>query len=81
MSQPPSWRWAYARRLADAYERQPEVRAVMVGGSVARGTDDRFSDLELGVFWAADPTEDARTAAILDAGADLQRLYPQEAGL
>lgn len=67
---------ALARGIAPAYAADPDVAAVLVGGSTARGHADRWSDLELGIFWAALPTEDARTAAAEAAGAIDRRLYP-----
>lgn len=51
------WQLDYAQRLAQTYRQHLEVCLVMVGGSVARRQSDRFSDLELGVFWQSDPTE------------------------
>ena len=67
---------AVARGIAPAYATNPEVAAVLVGGSTARGHADRWSDLELGIFWAAVPTEGARTATAEAAGAIDRRLYP-----
>ena len=66
---------ALAREIAPAYADTPEVVAVLVGGSAARGHADRWSDLELGIVWSAVPAEDARTAAATAAGAVDRRLY------
>jgi nucleotidyltransferase-like protein len=68
-----------AVRIAAAYAGHPQVVAVVLGGSTARGDADRFSDLELGVFWREPPTEDDRRAAIEAVGGDLERLYPYDA--
>ena len=65
-----------ARGITAAYAANPEVAAVLVGGSVARGHADRWSDLELGVFWVAVPTEPARAAAASAAGATDRCEYP-----
>jgi hypothetical protein len=73
-------RLALGERLTPAYANQPGVVAVIVGGSVARGHADRFSDLEVGVIWAEAPTEPERAEAIDAAGGDLVRLYPAEEG-
>lgn len=53
-----AWRRDRARRIAPHYAQHPKVVAVMIGGSVARGYADRYSDLELGVFWHEFPTPD-----------------------
>jgi hypothetical protein len=73
-------RLALGERLTRAYADHPGVVAVIVGGSVARGHADRFSDLEVGVIWAVAPTEPERAEAIDAAGGDLVRLYPAEEG-
>jgi hypothetical protein len=72
------WRLAIARRIGAAYAANPNVAAVIVGGSTARGHADRYSDIELGVFWHRPPTEDERLAAAQDAGAYVHRLYPYD---
>ena len=70
------WRLDLARRVAPAYEADPAVVAVLVGGSVARGWADRWSDIELAVVWDADPSEDARARAAARVGAGARRVYP-----
>lgn len=65
-----------AGRAASAYSDVPGVAAVVLGGSVSRGEADRFSDIELGVFWVEGPTELARRDAVARAGGEVQRLYP-----
>ncbi|GBF08239.1 nucleotidyltransferase domain-containing protein [Deinococcus aerius] len=67
-----------AAGVAQTYARNPNVVAVLLGGSSARGHADRFSDIELGVFWEAEPGEDERAAIVQDVGGDLHRLYPRE---
>lgn len=57
--------------LVHAYDDNPRVTAVMVGGSVALGCADNYSDLEIGVFWGDPPTTDERKAAILRNGGEL----------
>jgi hypothetical protein len=56
-----------------------KVAAVFVGGSSARGHADRFSDVEVGVFWKAPPTEADRRAAIERAGCEFFRSHPYDA--
>jgi hypothetical protein len=53
-------RLALAQQLASNYRANPKVAAVIVEGSVARGHADRFSDIDLAVFWEAAPTEQER---------------------
>jgi hypothetical protein len=60
-----------AGRLAPLYAGNPKVRAVLLGGSVARGCADDYSDLELGVFWGGPPTEEERREVIEAAGGRL----------
>lgn len=72
------WRRAVARHLAAYYAAQPNVAAVLCGGSTGRGYADAYSDLEIGVFWHTPPTEAERGAVIAAAGADLVRLYPYD---
>lgn len=49
------WRYEIAERVAQQYAQIPDVVAVMIGGSTARGHADKFSDIELGVFWKRPP--------------------------
>lgn len=69
------WRRTTAAQLAPLYAANPKVAAVMLGGSSARGHADRFSDMELGVFWHDGPTDADRQQVVDAAHADLMRLY------
>jgi hypothetical protein len=64
-------RAALAERVALAYAANSKVRAVLLAGSVARGIADRFSDIEIDVFWAEPPTDEDRTAPIERSGWEL----------
>jgi hypothetical protein len=68
----------HAIRIAATYAASPKVAAVVLGGSTARGDADRFSDLEIGVFWLDAPTDDERSAAIERTQGDLEQLYPYD---
>jgi hypothetical protein len=68
-------RRALAERIAEAYSIEG-AEAVLLGGSTSRGEADRYSDIELGVFWRDAPTDEQREAAIVRAGGDLHRLWP-----
>lgn len=48
--------------MLDAYATQVGVDAVMLSGSTARGDADRWSDVEVGVFWSRPPSSDERSA-------------------
>lgn len=69
------WRYDIAKHLAQLYSTNPRIAAVILGGSTARGHADRYSDVELGVFWHHDPTHLERQTVIQSADADLIRLY------
>ena len=73
-----NWRLPLARRVAAAYSTNPHVAAAIVGGSVARGHADRFSDIEVGIFWHQPPTDAERLASAEATGGDVQRIYPYE---
>ena len=55
-----------ARELIAGLPSLPELRAAFVGGSVARGYSDAYSDIELLFFWEPEP-DVATRRAILDA--------------
>ncbi len=69
-----------ARGIAPIYAADENVAAVTVGGSVARGTADRFSDLELGIFWITEPTNERCAVLAAAAGATGRRTYPPAPG-
>jgi len=56
------WRRQVVRPLLDWYAALDGVDAVMLGGSTARGDADRWSDVEVGVFWERPPTATQRRA-------------------
>ncbi len=78
MNEMSQWRLAVAHRLASIYAHNPHIAAVLVGGSTASGHADRYSDIELGVFWNEPPTDDERKSVIDLARGDLVRLYPYD---
>jgi hypothetical protein len=55
MNEASRWRLAMAQAMAPLYGADPRVRAVIVGGSVARGCADPYSDVEMGIFWEEFP--------------------------
>jgi len=64
-------RRALAEHAARFYAANPKVAAMLLAGSVARGTADQYSDIELDIFWAETPAEDERLAPIEPAGGTL----------
>lgn len=76
MNDASKWRWAIARKVAPYIAANPKVAAVILGGSTSRGYADSFSDIEIGVFWHAPPTEQDRTAYIEQVGGQLWQLDP-----
>ena len=76
MNRSSRWRAALAREVAPIYAAKGNVAAVILGGSTARGHADRYSDIELGVFWRRPPTDGERQAAAAAIDGDLHRLYP-----
>jgi hypothetical protein len=72
------WRHALAQQLVPIYAVNPQVAAVLVGGSTARGHADRYSDIELGVFWHEPPTDSNRQTAAAQIRGDLIALYPYD---
>ena len=74
----PTGDYLLRRRVAAAYSTNSHVAAAIVGGSVSRGHADRFSDIEVGVFWHQPPTDAERLASAEATGGDVQRIYPYE---
>jgi predicted nucleotidyltransferase len=69
MNEATQWRLDLARRVGAAYAADRAVAAVYVAGSVARGWADRYSDVELDVYWHEPPSDAQRLRAIERAGA------------
>jgi len=62
------WRRSLASSIAPAYAANRKVAAIVVAGSTSRGIADRYSDIELGVFWHEPPNAEERKAAFHAAG-------------
>jgi hypothetical protein len=62
------WRRELGVQVAQAYAASPKIAAVALAGSVARGWADRYSDVELDVFWQEPPTDQERLAVLAQAG-------------
>lgn len=73
-----NWRLEVARTIAATYQADPNLLALLVGGSTGRGHPDRWSDLELGVFWRAMPPPEVRLTLADRAGATDRRTWPHD---
>jgi hypothetical protein len=73
-----AWRLELAQEIAAAYAANENAEVVMVAGSVGRGSADRFSDLELDVYYARAPTERERIAAVERCGGAVELLVEDE---
>lgn len=68
MNEASRWRFALARQIGKAYAANPKTQVVMVAGSTGRGTADRYSDLEIDVYYSASPTLEERRATAERSG-------------
>lgn len=67
-----------ARQIAIGYLEHPHIAAVTIAGSVARGNADRYSDIELDVYWREPPGDDDRRALAERADATNITIWPYE---
>jgi hypothetical protein len=67
-----------AGTVAAAYQSDLNLLAVLVGGSVGRGHPDRWSDLELGVFWRTLPPPEQLSTLANQSGAMDRRSWPYD---
>lgn len=72
------WRKELAKQAAGIYVANPHVDAIILGGSTARNHADKFSDIEIGVFWHQPPTDKERDEMARRTGGDVLRLYPYD---
>src|SRR5437773_7942427 len=76
MQEESRWRYALAQQIAPHYQANPRVAAVLVEGSVARDDADRFSDIDLAVFWAESPKAQERRDIVTRAGGSYRHPSP-----
>jgi hypothetical protein len=65
-----AWRLDIARHLAVHISAFPGVRAIAIGGSVARGCADAYSDLEMPIIWDSLPDDATRRALVAALGGE-----------
>jgi hypothetical protein len=78
MNEATRWRFALAEEIGTAYASNPNAQVVMVAGSVGRGSADRYSDIEVDVYYAEPPTEAERIAAVERCGGTVELLAEDE---
>ena len=74
MNEASQWRYALARRVTPFIAVNSDVQAIMLAGSTSRGNADRYSDVEIGVFWSRPPTDEERIAPIKPSGGEFWEL-------
>lgn len=67
-----------ASEIANIYEQNPKVEAILLGGSVSRNWHDEYSDIELFVFWKGAPTDEERKAPIVELNGNIIDFHPYE---
>jgi hypothetical protein len=72
------WRFDLGRRIGMSYAANSKARVVMIAGSTGRGTADRYSDLEIDVYWSEPPTDAERRAAAEGTGGEALEIFAYE---
>lgn len=67
-----------ASTISKVYKQNPKVEAVLLGGSVSRNWNDKYSDIELFVFWKEGPTEEDRKVSINSVNGKIIDFHPYE---
>jgi uncharacterized protein DUF4037 len=80
MQQETLWRYALAQQIATHARANSNVAAVLVEGSVAKDYADRFSDLDLAVFWTRPPSAQDRSDIVPRAARHTRRPSPSRRG-
>lgn len=78
MNEASQWRFALAQQIGMSYARNPKAKVVMVAGSTGRGSADRYSDLEIDVYWSDPPSQAERKIAAEGSGGILLSLPDYE---
>ncbi|MDM5317524.1 DUF4037 domain-containing protein [Fictibacillus sp. b24] len=67
-----------AIELAAIYQQNPKVQAVLLAGSVSRGWEDKYSDIELNIFWSEKPHDEDRMNPIIAINGSIIDFHPYE---
>jgi len=68
------WRIELAKKISSKIVKMEDVEAIAIGGSVARGYADEYSDIEILILWGELPSEETRKHLISKLCAEC--LYP-----
>ncbi|MCF6139005.1 cytoplasmic protein [Pseudalkalibacillus berkeleyi] len=67
-----------ARKMANDYKHNPKLEVVFLGGSVSKGWEDQFSDIELFLLWKEPPLDEDRLEPINRVGGKIINFHPYE---
>ncbi|MBD1373895.1 cytoplasmic protein [Hazenella sp. IB182357] len=67
-----------ANQMTLIYQQDPNVEAILLAGSVSRGWEDDFSDIELHIFWKQAPTDAQRRRPIEKVNGAILSFHPYE---
>ncbi|MGP4081695.1 DUF4037 domain-containing protein [Pseudalkalibacillus sp. R45] len=67
-----------ARKIAEVYKTNPKLEMIFLGGSVSRGWEDQFSDVELFLIWNEPPEDQDRLHPINQAKGVILNFHPYE---
>lgn len=73
------WRIELAKQICEKVKAIEGVKAIVIGGSVARGYADEYSDLEIPIFWDKLPDENTRKLIVKELNAEYFYPYNYEA--
>lgn len=57
LNQATKWRIELAKKLSEVYAEHTDIRMIVLGGSPSRNLSDRYSDLDIVVYWEKVDTE------------------------
>jgi predicted nucleotidyltransferase len=78
MNKANQYRHQLASEISQPYANHPKVAAIALTGSVARGWADKYSDIELHVFWSEPATDADRRNLIQKADGKIFQLWERE---
>ena len=70
------WRHQLAKKLIQPYLNHPQIEAIILGGSTARGHADPYSDIEIGMFWSRPPEDEERDTLAQQSDGNILRISP-----
>lgn len=73
------WRIEFAKALAPYYQHHKQIKMIVLGGSPSRGLADRYSDLDVIVYWDAIDFDWLATAPLAKVGGQRKFLNTHEA--